>query len=135
MPDTNADQERKTRAAMPSGPPPAGSRQATFGNGCFWCTEAVFQQLRGVYAVTSGYSGGAVANPSNGQVCSGATGHAEVIQITYHPDEISFTQLLEVFWKTHDPTTRNRQGNDVGPQYRSAIFAHDAELRELAQEY
>src|SRR4051812_15723332 len=93
MVDTDKGQERKARAAMSSGAPPAGSRQATFGNGCFWCTEAIFQQLKGVYTVTSGYSGGSVANPTYEQVCAGATGHAEVIQITYDPNEISFADL------------------------------------------
>lgn len=108
---------------------------ATFGNGCFWCTEAVFEQLRGVQRVSSGYSGGKVENPTYKQVCNGDTGHAEVLQIEYDPNAISFATLLEVFWKTHDPTTLNRQGNDVGTQYRSVIFAHNAEQERLAQEY
>ncbi|GHA55893.1 peptide-methionine (S)-S-oxide reductase MsrA [Pontibacter akesuensis] len=108
---------------------------ATFGNGCFWCTEAVFQQLEGVQKVESGYAGGHVDNPTYKQVCSATTGHAEVLRITYDPSKISFEALLEVFWKTHDPTTLNRQGNDVGPQYRSVIFYHSDEQRELAEKY
>jgi methionine-S-sulfoxide reductase len=109
--------------------------KATFGSGCFWCTEAVFQQLRGVKSVVSGYSGGSVENPTYEQVCSGRTGHAEVIQVTYDPKEISFDDLLKVFWQTHDPTTLNRQGHDVGTQYRSAIFYHDDEQRRVAEQY
>lgn len=112
-----------------------GLQVATFGNGCFWCTEAVFQQLDGVTKVESGYSGGQVKNPTYKQVCNGTTGHAEVIQITYDPAKISFEELLEVFWKTHDPTTLNRQGADVGTQYRSAVFYHTDEQRRLAEEY
>ncbi|MCC9135689.1 peptide-methionine (S)-S-oxide reductase MsrA [Pontibacter silvestris] len=108
---------------------------ATFGNGCFWCTEAVFQQLEGVEKVASGYAGGHVENPSYKQVCTGTTGHAEVLQITYDPQKISFEELLEVFWETHDPTTLNRQGNDVGPQYRSVIFYHNEEQKQLAEKY
>ena len=102
----------------------AGLDTATFGTGCFWCTEAIFQQLKGVKKVTSGYSGGHVPNPTYKEVCDGTTGHAEVIQLLYDPKEISYDELLEVFWQTHDPTTLNRQGNDVGTQYRSAIFYH-----------
>jgi len=107
----------------------------TFGAGCFWCVEAIFQRLKGVVAVRSGYSGGARPNPTYEQVCSGATGHAEVCQVIYDPSEISFPELLEVFWGTHDPTTPNRQGNDVGTQYRSVIFYHSEEQRRLAEEY
>lgn len=116
----------------------SGSRKidtATLGTGCFWCTEAVFQQLKGVLKVTSGYSGGAEVNPTYKDVSTGTTGHAEVIQIVFDPAEISFDDLLEVFWQTHDPTTLNRQGNDVGPQYRSAIFYHDAEQKSKAEKY
>jgi len=98
---------------------------ATFGNGCFWCTEAIFQQLRGVEKVISGYTGGSVKNPSYREVCNGTTGHAEALQITYDPDIISYRELLDVFFYTHDPTTLNRQGADVGTEYRSAIFYHD----------
>jgi peptide-methionine (S)-S-oxide reductase len=108
---------------------------ATFGNGCFWCTEAVFQQLKGVEKVESGYAGGHVENPTYKQVCTATTGHAEVLQITYNPDLISYDELLQVFWETHDPTTLNRQGNDVGPQYRSVIFYHNEEQKQLAEKY
>jgi peptide-methionine (S)-S-oxide reductase len=107
---------------------------ATVGGGCFWCTEAVFQNLRGVQDVKSGYAGGHVENPTYEQVCTARTGHAEVIQITYDPAVISYQDLLEVFFTTHDPTTPNRQGNDVGPQYRSVIFYHDAEQERIARE-
>lgn len=106
---------------------------ATFGNGCFWCSEAIFQRLNGVVKVVSGYSGGQVDAPTYEQVCTGTTGHAESIQITYNPAKVSYSALLEVFWKTHDPTTKNRQGNDVGPQYRSVIFYHDPEQKNLAE--
>ncbi|OLS23961.1 MAG: Peptide methionine sulfoxide reductase MsrA [Candidatus Thorarchaeota archaeon AB_25] len=105
----------------------------TFGSGCFWCTEAVFQQLKGVETVVSGYSGGHVENPSYEQVTTGRTGHAEVCQIQFDPGQISFEDILEVFFSTHDPTTLNRQGNDVGTQYRSAIFYHSEEQRETAE--
>lgn len=108
---------------------------ATFGTGCFWCTEAIFQRLNGVVKVISGYSGGDVVNPSYEQVCSGTTGHAEACQVIYDPTKITYDELLEVFWKTHDPTTLNRQGNDVGPQYRSVIFYHNEEQKEKAEEY
>ncbi|MBC8082746.1 MAG: peptide-methionine (S)-S-oxide reductase MsrA [Hymenobacter sp.] len=108
---------------------------ATFGAGCFWCVEAVFQDLQGVQKVVSGYSNGRIANPTYREVCSGLTGHAEVIQITYDPQIISFAELLEVFWKTHDPTTLNRQGGDTGTQYRSGVYYHNDEQRRLAEEY
>jgi peptide-methionine (S)-S-oxide reductase len=108
---------------------------ATFAGGCFWCTEAVFLQLKGVKSVVSGYIGGKLKNPTYEQVCSGATGHAEAIQITFDPKVVSFVDLLEVFWSTHDPTTLNRQGNDVGTQYRSAIFFHDEDQKKLAETY
>ncbi len=111
------------------------SESATFANGCFWCTEAVFQQLEGVKKVSSGYTGGLVENPTYEQVCSKTTGHAEALQIEYDPEKISFDELLEVFWATHDPTTLNRQGNDVGPQYRSAIFYHDEVQKAKAELY
>lgn len=112
-----------------------GLSVATFGTGCFWCTEAVFQQLNGVQSVTSGYSGGTLANPTYQQVCDGDTGHAECIQIKYDPNLITYPELLEVFWKTHDPTTLNRQGNDVGTQYRSVIFYYTPQQKQLAEEY
>ncbi len=106
---------------------------ATFANGCFWCTEAVFQNLDGVESVISGYSGGFVENPTYEEVCDRTTGHAECLRIEYHPSLITYEELLEVFWATHDPTTVNRQGDDVGPQYRSAIFFHTEEQKELAE--
>lgn len=105
----------------------------TLGAGCFWCVEAVFQQLKGVETVISGYSGGKVKNPTYREICSGLTGHAEVIQITFNPQVISFTELLQVFWETHDPTTLNRQGADVGTQYRSAIFYHNDAQKQTAE--
>jgi peptide-methionine (S)-S-oxide reductase len=108
---------------------------ATFGAGCFWCVEAVFQHLKGIHSVTSGYSGGSVPNPTYKQVCDGTTGHAEAVQVTFDPNEISYEEILEVFWKTHDPTTPNRQGNDVGTQYRSVIFYHTEEQKQLAEHY
>ena len=110
-------------------------KKATFGAGCFWCVEAVFQQLKGVEKVESGYMGGHTLNPTYNDICTGTTGHAEVAQITYNPDVISFKELLEVFWKTHDPTTLNMQGADHGTQYRSAIFYHDEEQRKVAELY
>lgn len=109
--------------------------KATFGSGCFWCTEAMFKRLKGISNVKSGYSGGHAENPTYKQVCTGETGHAEVIQLDYDPKVISYDELLEVFWKTHDPTTLNRQGNDVGTQYRSAVFYHNEEQRQLAESY
>ena len=108
---------------------------ATFGTGCFWCTEAVFEQLNGVVKVTSGYSGGKVANPTYKEVCTGETGHAECVQILYEPDKISYDELLEVFWQVHDPTTLNQQGADIGTQYRSAIFYHDNAQKQKAEKY
>jgi peptide-methionine (S)-S-oxide reductase len=105
----------------------------TLGAGCFWCVEAVYQELKGVSAVVSGYSGGSVANPTYHQVCRGSTGHAEVVQVTFDPDIISLEDILDVFWRTHDPTTLNRQGPDVGTQYRSAVFYHTEQQREIAE--
>jgi peptide-methionine (S)-S-oxide reductase len=107
----------------------------TLGAGCFWCVEAVFQNLEGVEKVVSGYSGGTVKNPSYKEVCMGTTGHAEVCQLTYDPNKVSIPEILEVFWQTHDPTTLNRQGNDIGTQYRSAIFYHTPEQKKIAEEY
>ncbi len=107
---------------------------ATFGNGCFWCTEAIFQQLKGVESVYPGYTGGSVKNPSYREVCTGTTGHAEAIQIKYDPSVINYRELLDIFFYTHDPTTLNRQGNDVGTQYRSAIFYHNEEQKAAAEE-
>lgn len=108
-------------------------QEATLANGCFWCSEAIFSRLKGVNSVLPGYSGGKKENPSYDEVCSGRTGHAEAAQIEFDPNVISFEKLLDVFWHTHDPTTRNRQGNDVGTQYRSMIFYHDEKQREIAE--
>jgi len=107
---------------------------ATLGGGCFWCTEAVFQQLRGVRSVTSGYCGGTTANPTYEQVCSKQTGHAEVVQIVFDPRQIAYADILDVFFRTHDPTTVDRQGNDVGPQYRSVVFYHNDAQRHTAEQ-
>ncbi len=108
---------------------------ATLGAGCFWCIEAVFQRLEGVLTVESGYSGGSVKNPSYREVCNGTTGHAEVARITFDKSKLSFDELLEVFWKTHDPTTLNYQGNDHGTQYRSVVFYHNEEQKKLVEKY
>ncbi len=108
---------------------------ATFGTGCFWCTEAIFERLNGVTKVISGYSGGNIPNPTYEEVSTGTTGHAESCQVVFDPSKISYDELLEVFWKTHDPTTLNRQGNDVGTQYRSVIFYHTPEQKEKAEHY
>ena len=132
--DKNNDTENNVNSSAQANSE-TGTQVATFGSGCFWCTEAFFQRLNGVEKVASGYSGGHVKNPTYEQVCEKTTGHAEVVQITYDADVISFKELLEVFWKTHDPTTPNQQGNDVGPQYRSAIFYHNETQRELAETY
>ncbi|HZB65422.1 MAG TPA: peptide-methionine (S)-S-oxide reductase MsrA [Nitrososphaeraceae archaeon] len=106
---------------------------ATLANGCFWCTEAIFKKLKGVKSILPGYAGGTVKNPSYNQVCTGSTGHAESIQIKFDPTVISFEKILDIFWHTHDPTTLNRQGNDIGTQYRSAIFYHDEKQKEIAE--
>jgi peptide-methionine (S)-S-oxide reductase len=108
---------------------------ATFGTGCFWCTEAIFEQLNGVLKVTSGYIGGKKDNPTYEEVCNGSTGHAEAVQIVYEPAKISYDELLEVFFQVHDPTSLNRQGADVGTQYRSAIFYHTPQQKEKAEHY
>ena len=113
---------------------PRRTEVATLGGGCFWCVEAVFDELNGVARVESGYSGGANANPTYRQVCSGTTGHAEVVRVTFDPQVISFREILEVFLTTHDPTTLNRQGGDVGTQYRSVIFHHDDEQKKVAEQ-
>jgi peptide-methionine (S)-S-oxide reductase len=107
---------------------------ATFGAGCFWCVEAVYQNLKGVQKVVSGYAGGKTPNPTYKQICTGQTGHAEVAQITYDPNQISYQDLLDVFWNTHDPTTLNRQGADTGTQYRSVIFYNDDHQKEIAEQ-
>lgn len=108
---------------------------ATFGTGCFWCTEAIFQELNGVLNVTSGYSGGSTRNPTYKEVCSGETGHAECVQVVYEPGKISYDDLLQVFFEVHDPTSLNRQGADIGTQYRSAIFYHNDEQKQKAEYY
>lgn len=113
---------------------PAGKEVATLGGGCFWCLEAVYEQLQGVEKVESGYSGGRIPNPTYEQVSTGTTGHAEVVQLTFDPNTITFGEILEVFFDIHDPTTLNRQGADVGPQYRSIIFYHDEEQKEVAEQ-
>jgi peptide-methionine (S)-S-oxide reductase len=112
----------------------AEKQTAVLGGGCFWCLEAVFDRLEGVMSVESGYMGGSVKNPAYREVCSGATGHAEVVRITFDPQVLSFEQLLDVFFSTHDPTTLNRQGNDIGTQYRSVIFYNSEEQRRIAKE-
>src|SRR5579864_493550 len=111
------------------------SEVATLAGGCFWCLEAVYDQLKGVQHVESGYSGGKVVNPTYEQVCNGTTGHAECLQIIYDPKVISYDELLEVFWEVHDPTSLNRQGNDVGTQYRSVIFYHNEEQKIKSEKY
>ena len=132
---TNQEKSSKAMNEQETNQPKVELQKATFGSGCFWCTEAVFEQMRGVHSAVSGYSGGRVENPSYKSVCTGLTGHAEVVQIEYDPKVISFEDLLEVFWKTHDPTTLNRQGNDIGTQYRSVIFFHDEKQRRSAEKY
>ena len=109
--------------------------KATFGEGCFWCSQAIFERVKGVKSVYAGYSGGTTEDPNYEEVCTGRTGYAEVVQITFDPKEVSYDELLKIFWKTHDPTTLNRQGNDVGTQYRSVIFYHNDEQKEKAEHY
>jgi peptide-methionine (S)-S-oxide reductase len=108
---------------------------ATLGSGCFWCTEAFFLRVKGIESVVSGYSGGKVKNPTYREVCSGLTGHAEVVQVKFNPNEISYEEVLEIFWNTHDPTTLNRQGADEGTQYRSVVFYHNEEQKKVAEQY
>ena len=134
----------KESAVSPTPPPPPASPAptppvpttalATFGGGCFWCVEALFERVEGVASVESGYSGGTTPNPTYKQVCSGETGHAEAVQVRFDPKKVAYDTLLEIFWKTHDPTTPNRQGADVGTQYRSVVFFHDAEQARIARE-
>jgi peptide-methionine (S)-S-oxide reductase len=112
-----------------------GLEKATFGGGCFWCTEAIFLGLHGVSEVTSGYSGGKLKNPTYKEICSGLTGHAEVIQVAFDPSVVTYEELLEVFWNTHDPTTLNRQGADEGTQYRSVVFYENDDQRRTAEQY
>jgi peptide-methionine (S)-S-oxide reductase len=129
---TSSSNPSPTPAPDPA--PVPGTGVATFGGGCFWCTEAVFLRLEGVFSVESGYSGGTTDRPTYRQVSDGDTGHAEVVQVRYDPKKVSYEELLEVFWKTHDPTTVDRQGADEGTQYRSVIFTHDAEQKRVAEE-
>ena len=119
---TSVNENKKSKAAD-------GLALATFGGGCFWCTEAVFEQFDGVKKVVSGYAGGFLPDPTYKDICSGLTGHAEVVQVTYDPKKVSYPRLLDAFWQSHDPTTLNRQGNDVGTQYRSIILYHDQEQK------
>lgn len=128
-------EDKKMTSSNTNSSTPLTMDTATFGTGCFWCTEAIFQQLEGVEKVTSGYSGGTVPNPSYEQVCSKTTGHAECLNIMYDPAKISFDELLEVFWQTHDPTTLNRQGADEGTQYRSVVFYHNEAQRVKTEKY
>lgn len=131
---TSTTQEKSAKPKQVKKNKGAGKLEtATFGAGCFWCVEAVFKELKGVKTVESGYSNGTVPNPTYRQVCTGTTGHAEVVQIKYDPDVVSFETLLEVFWKTHDPTTLNRQGADTGTQYRSGVYYHSDEQKKLAE--
>jgi peptide-methionine (S)-S-oxide reductase len=129
-----AGQDKPTRDVEDASKPDK-LKMATFGAGCFWCTEALFERVKGVKKVVSGYSGGTVENPTYQQVCTGQTGHAEAVQITFDPAIISYADLLEIFWKTHDPTTLNQQGPDVGTQYRSAVFYHNQEQKKIAEAY
>jgi len=124
-------EEAVTETGNPA--PAPTTKLATFGGGCFWCTEAVFVRIDGVFEVTSGYTGGEVEDPTYEQICGGETGHAEAIQMRYDPAKVAYTDLLEIFFSTHDPTTLNRQGPDVGTQYRSAVFYHDEEQRAVAE--
>lgn len=128
--DQSKDLSMMTDMKLPEN---AKTDTATLGAGCFWCVEAVFQELKGVYIVESGYSGGHVENPTYREVCNKTTGHAEVTRIVFDPAIISYSEILEVFWSTHDPTTPNQQGNDVGPQYRSVIYYHNDEQKKLAE--
>lgn len=134
-PDGAAGSSEPAAAAAAPAIDENGIARATFGAGCFWCVEAVFERLEGVREVRSGYMGGKTENPTYQDICTGTTGHAEVCEIRFDPETIRFEDLLEVFWKTHDPTTLNRQGPDSGTQYRSAVFYHDAKQKELAETY
>ncbi len=134
-PDVTPTAPTTPTTATPDSPAKPTTELATFGGGCFWCTEAVIQPLKGVEEVVSGYMGGKTLNPTYEDICTGRTGHAEVIQVTYDPAVISYAKLLQVFWQTHDPTTLNRQGNDEGTQYRSVIFYHSKEQKAEAEKY
>lgn len=134
--DSSADETPRSERPTEDFPAAAadGPALATFGGGCFWCTEAVYEETEGIQSAVSGYSGGQTVNPSYDAVCSGATGHAEVIQVAYDPAVISYKDLLQIFFRTHDPTTLNRQGADRGTQYRSVIYYHDDEQKRIAEE-
>jgi peptide-methionine (S)-S-oxide reductase len=132
QPEKQPDKTTTMNKSIPAG---VKTDTATLGEGCFWCTEAFFQRLEGVYQVISGYGGGHVENPTYEQVCDKNTGHVELARIVYDPSKITYDELLEVFWKTHDPTTRDRQGNDVGPQYRSVVYYHNDEQKKKAEQY
>lgn len=132
--NAQSDKTMQTHADAPAKDLPAGMETATLGGGCFWCVEAVYQDLKGVHSVVSGYSGGTAETANYKAVCTGKTNHAEVVQITFDPKVVSFEEILEVFWTVHDPTTLNRQGNDVGPQYRSVIFYHNDAQKRIAQQ-
>jgi peptide-methionine (S)-S-oxide reductase len=129
--------QQKSKKQLPSTPVSKSTNMhteiITLGNGCFWCTEAIFQQVKGVSKVTSGYSGGHVENPTYEEVCEKTTGHAEVLQVEFDTTQVSIDEILEIFWQTHDPTTLNKQGNDVGPQYRSVVFFHNDHQKERAE--
>ena len=129
--------QQKSKKQLPSTPISKSKSMhteiITLGNGCFWCTEAIFQQVKGVTKVTSGYSGGHVENPTYEEVCEKTTGHAEVLQVEFDTTQVTIDEILEIFWQTHDPTTLNRQGNDVGPQYRSVVFYSNAHQKERAE--
>lgn len=128
-----SDKKTMNHQQLPEIPAGAVTETATFAGGCYWCLEAAYRQLDGVYKVTSGFMGGTVKNPSYEDVCGGDTGHAEVVQVVFDPQKISYERLLAWFWDLHDPTTLNRQGNDVGTQYRSAVFFHSAEQKKIAE--
>ncbi|MEO8615524.1 MAG: peptide-methionine (S)-S-oxide reductase MsrA [Luteolibacter sp.] len=128
---TTMSPDAKVAAKMPE--VPAGAEVATFGAGCFWCIEAAYRQIPSVYSATSGYMGGSVKNPSYDDICSGSTGHAEVVHVVFDPKKVSYEKILTWFWNLHDPTTLNRQGNDVGDQYRSVIFYYSDEQKKTAE--
>ncbi|MGL4514320.1 MAG: peptide-methionine (S)-S-oxide reductase MsrA [Lacipirellulaceae bacterium] len=136
LPDTlrAAPAAEETPAPTVEAAPASRTALATFGGGCFWCTEAVFEQTRGVLSAVSGYSGGPLPNPTYEAICTGRTGHAEVTQVEYDPAKVSYAELLEIFFRTHDPTTLNRQGGDVGTQYRSVVFYHNDEQKRVTEE-
>ena len=133
MPVTENQSQEPLKEATSSAKEGAGTETVTLGAGCFWCIEAVLEQIEGISDVTSGYMGGTIENPTYEQICTGTTNHAEVVEVTFDPNVISFEKLMDVFWQLHDPTTLNRQGFDVGTQYRSAVFYHNDEQRKIAE--